>query len=101
MKAIEEKLSHILVDEFQVSSALISPKADFDLDLDLDSLDYMEYVMRIEQTFSIQIPDKVAVHIKTVEQMALLVEYRIAEKDKYAALIPQALLIRQGSLPKT
>ncbi|KAK5094009.1 mitochondrial acyl carrier protein [Exophiala xenobiotica] len=58
----------------------ISGKAHFSNDLGLDSLDTVEVVMAIEEEFSIEIPDKEADAIHSVEQA---VTYICAQPDAH------------------
>ncbi|KAK6952598.1 Acyl carrier protein, mitochondrial [Daldinia eschscholtzii] len=56
----------------------IKPTAHFSNDLGLDSLDTVEVVMAIEEEFSIEIPDKDADAIHSVDQA---VEYILSQPD--------------------
>ncbi|KAI1424321.1 acyl carrier protein-like protein [Xylaria sp. FL1777] len=56
----------------------ISPTAHFSNDLALDSLDTVEVVMAIEEEFSIEIPDKDADAIHSVNQA---VDYILSQPD--------------------
>ncbi|KAI4858660.1 acyl carrier protein [Hypoxylon rubiginosum] len=56
----------------------IKPTAHFSNDLGLDSLDTVEVVMAIEEEFSIEIPDKDADGIHSVNQA---VEYILSQPD--------------------
>lgn len=63
----------------QISNpAAITPTASFAKDLNLDSLDTVEVVVAIEEEFGIEIPDKEADEIKSVNQA---VEYILAQPD--------------------
>ncbi len=64
---IEGKLKKIVVDQLGVEEAAILPKSKFIEDLGADSLDIVELVMAMEETFGIDIPDDDAENIKTVE----------------------------------
>ena len=64
---IEGKLKKIVVDQLGVEEAAIMPKSKFIEDLGADSLDIVELVMAMEETFGIDIPDDDAENIKTVE----------------------------------
>ncbi|KAF2088603.1 acyl carrier protein [Saccharata proteae CBS 121410] len=64
-------------DKVQDASKL-SPTSHFSNDLGLDSLDTVEVVMAIEEEFSIEIPDKDADAIHTVDKA---VEYILSQPD--------------------
>ncbi|ORY61031.1 putative acyl carrier protein [Pseudomassariella vexata] len=59
-------------------STNIKPTAHFSNDLGLDSLDTVEVVMAIEEEFSIEIPDKEADAIHSVDKA---VEYILSQPD--------------------
>ncbi|KAK5013212.1 mitochondrial acyl carrier protein, partial [Cryomyces antarcticus] len=59
-------------------SSKLSPNAHFSNDLGLDSLDTVEVVMAIEEEFSIEIPDKEADAIHSVDKA---VEYILSQPD--------------------
>ncbi|KAI5793772.1 acyl carrier protein [Peziza echinospora] len=58
----------------------LTPKAHFVNDLGLDSLDTVEVVMAIEEEFSIEIPDKEADAIRSVDQA---VQYILSQPDAH------------------
>lgn len=63
-----EKLKQIIVNEVpRVDPAKITPEARFVDDLEMDSLDVVQIVMAIEDTFGIQVPDDAAEHMSTVQ----------------------------------
>ncbi|KAG5438360.1 hypothetical protein PCANB_002848 [Pneumocystis canis] len=51
----------------------ITPTSSFSTDLGLDSLDTVEVVMAIEEAFNIEIPDKEADGIQTIEDAILYI----------------------------
>ncbi|TKA63915.1 Acyl carrier protein, mitochondrial [Cryomyces minteri] len=61
-------------------SSKLSPNAHFSNDLGLDSLDTVEVVMAIEEEFSIEIPDKEADAIHSVDKA---VEYILSQPDAH------------------
>lgn len=63
---ILEKLKEIIVDQLGVNSDDVTMEATFVDDLSADSLDIVELVMNIEETFEIEIPDSAAEKIVTV-----------------------------------
>ncbi|CAB4257000.1 similar to Saccharomyces cerevisiae YKL192C ACP1 Mitochondrial matrix acyl carrier protein, involved in biosynthesis of octanoate, which is a precursor to lipoic acid [Maudiozyma barnettii] len=56
----------------------ITETASFQKDLGLDSLDLVEFIVAVEEEFSIEIPDKIADDLKTIGQT---VEYIKDETD--------------------
>jgi len=50
----------------KVESSKISAETNFIEDLNLDSLDIVELMMKMEDEFSIEIPEEAAEHLKTV-----------------------------------
>ncbi|MDW7693450.1 acyl carrier protein [Flammeovirgaceae bacterium SG7u.111] len=52
---IIEKINGFIVDEFEVDEEKISPEADLKTTLDLDSLDYVDLVVEIENNFGFKV----------------------------------------------
>ncbi len=61
-----EKLKGIIVEQLGVEENLVTKEATFVDDLSADSLDIVELVMGIEESFDMQIPDEAAEKIVTV-----------------------------------
>jgi len=78
MKEISQTITDILVEKLGIAPTEITPEANFMKDLGIDSLDYAELVMELEQAFNITIPDSEAEKIKTVGQAVAYVQ----EKQK-------------------
>ncbi|QSZ31484.1 hypothetical protein DSL72_001049 [Monilinia vaccinii-corymbosi] len=78
-KEVEGRILSLLSNFDKVSDpAKLSPSAHFSNDLGLDSLDTVEVVMAIEEEFSIEIPDKDADSILSVDQA---IEYILHQPD--------------------
>ncbi len=67
MAAVEEKVKQIIVDQLGVEPSEVTPAASFVDDLGADSLDRVELVMALEETFGVEIPDEDAEKISTVQ----------------------------------
>ncbi|MBI4566553.1 MAG: acyl carrier protein [Planctomycetes bacterium] len=65
-KEIEEKVIAIVADKLNVAKEKITRESSFVNDLGADSLDTVELVMEIEDTFDLSIPDDAAEKIQTV-----------------------------------
>jgi acyl carrier protein len=67
MPAVEEKVKQIIVDQLGVEAEDVTPAASFVDDLGADSLDRVELIMALEETFGVEIPDEDAEKISTVK----------------------------------
>ncbi len=67
MPAVEDKVKQIIVDQLGVEPADVAPTASFVDDLGADSLDRVELIMALEETFGMEIPDEDAERIATVQ----------------------------------
>ena len=72
MATVLERVKDIVVDRLGVEEVEVVPSASFVDDLNADSLDLVEVIMAMEETFSeggnnFEIPDEDAENIKTVQ----------------------------------
>ena len=63
-----ERIKEVLVERLSVEEADITEEANFQEDLDADSLDLVEMIMELEDQFGLKIPDEDAQSIQTVGQ---------------------------------
>jgi acyl carrier protein len=66
MANLEERVADIIVEQLGATKEEIVPEASFIDDLGADSLDIVELVMAMEETFDIEIPDDDAEKIQTI-----------------------------------
>lgn len=79
----EEIISTIkdfLSEEFEVDKSIIEPSANLKETLDLDSLDYVDLVVVIEENFGFKVTGEDFVGITTFDDFYTLVEKKLAEK---------------------
>ena len=69
-----EKIKQLLVGRFSIDPAIIVPNADMQKDLGLDSMDAIDLLLALNETFSVRIPEKSLEGIHTVEQLVQAVE---------------------------
>jgi len=62
------KVQEIVADTLDVELAKVTPEASFTNDLGADSLATVDLVMKLEESFDIEIPDSAAEQITTVQQ---------------------------------
>jgi acyl carrier protein len=63
-----ERIKEVLSERLSVEETDINEEANFQEDLDADSLDLVEMIMELEDQFGIKIPDEDAQKIQTVGQ---------------------------------
>ena len=66
---LEEKVISIIVDQLDVTREECVPEASFIDDLGADSLDLVELIMEMEETFNIQIADNELEKIRTIKDV--------------------------------
>jgi acyl carrier protein len=80
VKQIVEKLKQIIREQLGVEEDEITPTASFVEDLGADSLDTVELVMAVEEAFDIEIPDKDAGKMRTVQDLIDYIEKHSKKK---------------------
>jgi acyl carrier protein len=63
---IESRMKEVIVNSLGVEAGAVKPESKFIEDLGADSLDIVELVMVMEETFGIEIPDEDAENIRSV-----------------------------------
>lgn len=74
---IEARLRGVLVSELGLDAEKINTSANFEQDLDVDSLGVVELLMAMEDEFGVKIPDDEAEHIHTVGEAIELVHTKL------------------------
>lgn len=69
MQQIQDKVIDILVQRLSVQPAQVRPDSRLIEDLGADSLDVVEIVMQLEETFGIEITDEQAESVRTVSEL--------------------------------
>lgn len=63
---IFNKIAGMIADRFEIAPDKITRDLNFQKDLDADSIDFVEFVLDLEDTFGAEIPDEDAEKIQTV-----------------------------------
>ena len=66
MAGVEDRVAAIIIEQLGITREEIIPEASFIDDLGADSLDIVELVMAMEETFDIEIPDDDAEKIQSI-----------------------------------
>lgn len=75
---IESKVRAIIVDKLGVEESQVTAEANFQADLNADSLDTVELIMEFEKEFNITIPDEDTQKISTVGDAIAYVKEALA-----------------------
>ena len=71
------KIDDFLIDEFEVEADDITPEADLKETLELDSLDFVDLVVAIEENFGIKLVGEDFINIKTLQDFYNLIERKL------------------------
>jgi acyl carrier protein len=77
---IISKINEFLVDEFEVDSEKIVPTANLRETLNLDSLDYVDFVVIIESNFGFKVVAEDFIGIHTFQDFYNYVNRKVSEK---------------------
>jgi acyl carrier protein len=77
MLNIREKVEDITAKALHIDRNLVKQSSNFSQDLGADSLDVIELVMCLEETFDIDIPDTDSDTLFTVEEATTYIEHKV------------------------
>ena len=69
-----EKVKQLLAEQLNISADKITMESDIINDLGADSLDVVEMLMGLEDTFNITVPDEMATKLQTVGAVVEFIE---------------------------
>lgn len=64
-----EKINEILIDEFEVEEEKINPEAELKTDLGIDSLDFVDIAVLVEQNFGLKMKNEEMGNVKTLQDL--------------------------------
>ena len=76
-----EKVKEIIIEQLDVQADQVTQEASFIEDLGADSLDTVELVMALEESFDIEIPDEDAEKIKTVKNAVEYIDKHVSSAN--------------------
>lgn len=76
--SVKEKVRELVCEQLGVDGAELTSEANILEDLGADSLDVVELVMAIEETFDIEVPDEDAEAMRTLGDVEKYVTSRVA-----------------------
>ena len=74
-----DKIKDIIVEQLDVEEDAVTMEASITEDLGADSLDAVDLVMSIEESFDVEIPDEEVENIKTVGDIVKYIENKVEE----------------------
>ena len=76
-KNVFEQIRSLVVELLEVDETEVVPQSSFVDDFNADSLDLIELITAVEDTFKIEIPDEDMMELKTVQDAVNYVEAKI------------------------
>ena len=76
-----DKVKEIIIEQLDVEADQVTEEASFIEDLGADSLDTVELVMALEESFDIEIPDEEAEKIKTVKDAVSYIDKHVGSAN--------------------
>ena len=73
------KIKDIILEQLDVEEDAVTMEASITEDLGADSLDVVDLVMSIEESFDVEIPDEEVENIKTVGDIVKYIENKVEE----------------------
>ena len=77
---VKEDVIRIMAETLEISPEEISSELQFNTDLPFDSLQLYEFVIDVEETYNIRLPDELLDEVKTVDDMIDVVVKLSAQK---------------------
>ena len=74
-----DKIKEIIIEQLGVEEDAVTMEASITEDLGADSLDVVDLVMSIEESFDVEIPDEEVESIKTVGDIVKYIENKVEE----------------------
>ena len=74
-----DKIKDIIVEQLDVEEDAVTMEASITEDLGADSLDVVDLVMSIEESFDVEIPEEEVENIKTVGDIVKYIENKVEE----------------------
>jgi len=71
---IFDKIADIIADRFEADRDAINEQLNFKQDLDADSIDFVEFVLELEDTFGAEISDEDAEKLNTIGEVVDYIE---------------------------
>lgn len=69
-----DQLKQILIERFAVNPALVQPETNLQKELNLDSMDAIDLLLAINETFEIRIPEQTLENVHTVSELVAVIE---------------------------
>lgn len=69
-----DQLKKILVERFAIDPASVQPETDLQKELNLDSMDAIDLLLAINETFVIRVPEQMLENIHTISELVVVID---------------------------
>lgn len=81
MENVENHVLQIISQQLRIPQASLAPEAQFVEDLGIDSVSFIELVIRLEKEFHLKIPDDQIRRMRSVKDVTSRVEQMVGAQD--------------------
>lgn len=69
-----DKVKKILVERFAINPANVQPETNLQTELNLDSMDAIDLLLAINETFAIRVPEQMLENIHTINELVTVID---------------------------
>ena len=73
------RISQILAETFEIDPSRVTPEATLFVDLDLDSIDAIDLVVKLQEWTGRRVPEETLRAVRTVDDVVTMIEAHLAE----------------------
>ncbi len=78
-----DRIKKIIIEILDIDASKITEEASLAEDLNIDSLDYVEFIMALEEQFEIEIPDEDVEKILTIKNAVDYINDHLVKKEDF------------------
>ncbi len=81
MEKLDGRILQVMSQQLRIPEASLRPEAHFVEDLGIDSVDFIELMMRLEKEFQIKLPDDQIKRMRSVKDVTSSIEHMVGAQN--------------------